>query len=99
PGGTQSPQRPQSQAVVCFTGGRKPVYPNKKGGEAPAPPPESRILSSEFQMPDCSLEVEMRAQLEEARLQHVGRPQPLAGRQRRERVGHRERPVAVEDVV
>src|SRR5436190_8027477 len=44
-------------------------------------------------------EVELRAELEEARLQHVGRPQPLARRQRRERVGDGKRPIAVEHIV
>ena len=41
----------------------------------------------------------MRADLEEARLQHVGRPQPRGVARRRERAGHGERPVAVEHVV
>src|SRR5947209_20618576 len=44
-------------------------------------------------------EVEVHADLEEPRLQNVGRPQPGAGRCRRERAGHRERPVAVEHVI
>ena len=49
-------------------------------------------------LPDLS-EIELRADLEEPRLQHVGRPQPRPRRRRRERVVHRERPVAVEHVV
>src|SRR5438034_10854461 len=45
------------------------------------------------------LEIELRADLEEARLQHVGRTQPGRTRRCRERIEHSERPIAVEDVV
>src|SRR5262245_59553021 len=45
------------------------------------------------------LEVKLRPDLEQPSLQHVGRPQPLTGRGRREIVVQAERPVAVERVV
>src|SRR5215218_10245683 len=45
------------------------------------------------------LEVELPADFEEPRLQHVRRPQPPRGCRRRERIRDRKRPVAVEDVV
>ncbi len=45
------------------------------------------------------LKVEVHAHLEEPRLEHVGRTQPVAGRRVRECAAHGERPVVVEQVV
>src|SRR5262249_16628230 len=80
---------------------------NKKGRRTRSRPASFSAVSgfsavsalSAFSAPSARSEIELRAELEEARLQHVGRTQVLARRQRRERVGHREWPVAVEDVV
>src|SRR5262245_53596568 len=57
---------------------------NKKGGGPESPPPS-------FSAPSTRSEVELRAEFEETRLQHVGRTEVLARRQRRERIRHRER--------
>src|SRR5262249_34597344 len=80
---------------------KPPVYRKQKGGGpkpaapfANAPP---RVVSTSASW--SRSEIELRAELEEARLQDVGRPEPLARRQRRERVGDRKRPAAVEEVV
>ena len=56
-------------------------------------------LESAIRIRKNPLEVELRADLEEARLEHVGRLQPVAGRRRREGAADGERPVAVEEVI